>query len=98
MIDIKNDELEAVRMILKKNLSTYKYEARVFGSRVTGNAKKFSDLDIAIVAKGKIPPEIFERIKDDCSASSLPFTVDIVDFGTVGDKFKKIIEERFEVI
>jgi uncharacterized protein len=97
MIDVKDSDLGIIKSILKKNLSDYKCEVRAFGSRVTGKAKKFSDLDLAVVKKGKeIPLSVLESIKDELSASNLPFTVDIVDYNSISNKFREIIEERFE--
>nr|WP_301273864.1 nucleotidyltransferase domain-containing protein [Acetobacter cerevisiae] len=54
-------------------------EVRVFGSRVTGKAKSFSDLDLAIMGDEPLPLETRARLEDAFSESELPWKVDILD-------------------
>jgi predicted nucleotidyltransferase len=51
MIDVSDDELKIIKEILQNHGKSY--EVRVFGSRYKGNAKKTSDLDLAIIEKRK---------------------------------------------
>lgn len=70
-----------------------------FGSRVHGkNLKKYSDLDLALVSNTSIDIDMLSQLKSQFSASDLPFKVDVVDFFSVSDEFKKIIEESYERI
>ena len=94
MIDVSEDELEIVKKIIKKHLPSC--EVRVFGSRVMGTAKKYSDLDIAIVTEKNIPEDILYSLKEDFGRSDLPFRVDVLDWHMISDKFKKIIIARYE--
>ena len=48
-IDIKPIELDIVRTILARHVP--EREVRAFGSRVSGPAKKFSDLDLAVMGE-----------------------------------------------
>ena len=52
MIDLPPDQLEQVREIVRRHLR--QGEVFAFGSRVSGNAKKFSDLDLMIKANGSL--------------------------------------------
>ena len=47
MIDLPPQHLETIRAILRRYLP--ECEVRAFGSRVTGPAKSYSDLDLAVV-------------------------------------------------
>jgi uncharacterized protein len=47
MIDITDKNLNIVKKILAKHVPNY--EVWAFGSRVSGKAKKFSDLDLVII-------------------------------------------------
>ncbi|MBN1961981.1 MAG: nucleotidyltransferase domain-containing protein [Deltaproteobacteria bacterium] len=63
----------------------------VFGSRATGQASKFSDLDILILGKESINIKNLSALERDFSESSLPFRVDIVDAHRVSASFLKTI-------
>jgi predicted nucleotidyltransferase len=47
MIDLNPDQLEEVKAILRRLVP--ECEVRVFGSRIPGRARSFSDLDIAVL-------------------------------------------------
>ena len=65
---------------------------RVFGSRATGRAKPRSDLDLAIDAGRPLTLPEMANLSDAFEESDLPFRVDIVDFATLSDSFREIIE------
>ena len=47
MIDLAPDQLAIVRRLLAAHVP--ECEARAFGSRVTGNAKPYSDMDLSLI-------------------------------------------------
>lgn len=96
MIDLAPRYLGIIREILKKHIPDY--EVRIFGSRVNQTAKKYSDLDLTIVGKTKLPKKILYLLRDEFEESDLPFRVEIMDWHTVSDDFKKIIEKQYEII
>ncbi len=96
MIDLEKSLLDQVKQILNTNVPQYK--ALVFGSRVHGNAGKFSDIDIALIGPQKIDWREIESLKDAFSESDLPVIVDIVDFNSAPESFKLIINKNYEVI
>ena len=75
MIDVTPHHLDIVHCILGKYLP--ECEARVFGSRYTGTAKLYSDLDIAFVGHEKLDWRLLADIKEEFQESELPFRVDI---------------------
>jgi type I restriction enzyme S subunit len=94
MIDLPEDHLRTVSGILAAHVPGV--EARVFGSRVAGNATDFSDLDIALL--GRVGPEQLTAVKDAFAESDLPFMVDVVTWASISGEFRKLIEERYEVL
>lgn len=74
-------------------MSPYPYTFYVFGSRVKGNVKKFSDLDLCF--KDKIPSYVITEIETQFIESDLPFSVELVDWNQCSDDFKKIIKKDF---
>ncbi|MEA3307659.1 MAG: nucleotidyltransferase domain-containing protein [Elusimicrobiota bacterium] len=96
MIDAKNEHIEIIKSILQKHIP--QCEIRVFGSRVTLTAKSYSDLDLAVMGKEKLPNEILYALKESFEESDLPFRVDVLDWNNISENFKKIIESKYEVL
>ncbi len=90
------EELTEVKRILQVHVPTFPVWA--FGSRVTGNCRKFSDLDIAVITKEPLSLSCMADLQDAFSESDLVFKVDVVDWATTSDAFRKIIEEQKIVI
>ncbi|MDF1583102.1 MAG: nucleotidyltransferase domain-containing protein [Methyloprofundus sp.] len=87
---VKPEEWKEINQILK----TYAplYEVWAFGSRVTGKAKQFSDLDLAIITQQSLPLSEYAIIKEAFDESDLPFKVDIVDWAATSINFQEIIK------
>jgi len=88
-IDIKPGELEIVRAILARRVPDR--EVRAFGSRVSGPAKKFSDLDLAIMGETPLASSVLSDLEEDFRESDLPFKVDLVDWASTKEHFRQII-------
>jgi predicted nucleotidyltransferase len=52
---------------------------RVFGSRATGRARPFSDLDLLFVQPARLTWEQRADLRERFEASELPFRVDVVE-------------------
>ena len=90
MVDLKPHELEVVRNILNRFVP--EAEIIVFGSRIHGTAKPWSDLDLAIKAKSALDWKLLEDIKEAFQESELPFRVDVLDWNDITEMFRKVIE------
>jgi len=51
----------------------------IFGSRATGTATAFSDLDLLVDGPAPLPLEVLSRLELLLSESDLPYRVDIVE-------------------
>ena len=89
MIDLPADQLEQVREIVRQHVQGG--EVFAFCSRVSGKAKKFSDLDLMIKADGSLPWRTLAELRESFEASDLPITVDVVDWGTCTAQFRSIV-------
>lgn len=96
MIDLDPKYLLIVNNILKAYVP--ECEVRAFGSRVTGRAKKYSDLDIVIIGKEAFDRKILYKLQDEFAESDLPFRVEILDWQVIPENFRRIINEKYEVI
>ena len=87
--DLNNSEKE-IRNIIFQFLDPKEYQVFIFGSRVTGKSKKYSDYDIGILGKKTVSWSKVVLIEEALEKSDLPYKVDIVDFSLVSSKFKKV--------
>jgi predicted nucleotidyltransferase len=74
--------------ILRKYLSG-EYQIFLFGSFVKGNALPSSDIDIGILGKEKIPWSIMTKILEEIDSIKTLRKIDLVDFFTKEETFKK---------
>ena len=95
-LEIKNAELEIVRAILARHVPDR--EVRAFGSRVSGPAKKFSDLDLAVMGETPLSSAVLADLEEEFRESDLPFKVDVVDWATTKENFRRIIEREYVVV
>ncbi|MEJ5117182.1 nucleotidyltransferase domain-containing protein [Gluconobacter cerinus] len=95
-IDITPEERAIVLRILNDIVPNR--EVRVFGSRVTGNAKPFSDLDLAIMGDEPLPLETRARLEEAFSESDLPWKVDVLDWAQVDAGFQKIVDRNHLIL
>ena len=96
LIDIRPDHWEIVQRILQEHVPNL--EVWAFGSRAKWNAKAFSDLDLAIITDEPLPLDTSAALNEAFSESDLPWKVDVVDWASVGNGFKKVIERDKVVV
>jgi predicted nucleotidyltransferase len=92
MIDITAEQKQVIVGIIRQFAPGV--EIRVFGSRFTGTAKPYSDLDLALAGKDKLDIRLIARIKEAFEESPLPFRVDVLDWNAITVEFRKVIEEK----
>ena len=86
---------EAEYQFVKKTLNTLLPEAKlyVFGSRSTGTAKQYSDLDLLIDSDKELPLSLLSELREIFTESNLPFKVDIVDKHRITEEFLEKIKK-----
>ena len=72
-------EVHAVRSIVEQVIPGAR--VCVFGSRATGRARPFSDLDLLVVQPARLSWQQRADLRDRFEASDLPFRVDVVEAG-----------------
>ena len=90
MLDVSPAELGIVRAILRKHVPDH--EVWAFGSRIKGTARRYSDLDLAIMTDQPLPIATIGAMQEGFSESDLPFRVDILDWATTQDSFRRVVE------
>ena len=91
LIDVSEKNFNIVKTILKTYVPHY--EVWAFGSRVKGKVKTYSDLDLAVITDKPLSFQVHGDLLEAFSESDLPWKVDIVDWATTSESFRKIIEQ-----
>jgi len=91
MLDISPEHLETVKTILSKFVPNC--EVRAFGSRCSGTAKKYSDLDLCVCGSEKLDWKRLANLRDALMESALPFRVDVMDYHTMPVHFRENIDD-----
>ena len=89
-LSIMPSHLAMVRVILSTHVPTH--EVWAFGSRVTGSAKEFSDLDLVVIGEKPLSIAVHANLMDEFSESDLPYKVDVIDWATTDAAFRQIIQ------
>lgn len=89
MIDLAPDHLAIVQQVLAAQLPQTPVYA--FGSRVTGKAKKFSDLDLMVRSDHRIEWRELTHVRQAFEESDLPIVVDVVDWNACSDMFRALV-------
>jgi predicted nucleotidyltransferase len=89
-LDLPADHKRLVLNILRTHLPPAT-KAWVFGSRVTGRARRYSDLDLAIDAGRRMTLDETAILAEAFSDSDLPYKVDLIDWQNIDDRWRQVI-------
>lgn len=95
-IDIRPDHWLIVQSVLHRHVP--QHEVWAFGSRAKWTAKEYSELDLAVITDKPLSLDVIAGLSDDFSESDLPYNVDVVDWATTSESFRKIIERDKVVV
>lgn len=73
-------DLELVRRIIRAHLADKGVRVQLFGSRARGDARTWSDIDIAVQAEPVLPAGILSSLREALEESSCLLNVDVVDW------------------
>jgi predicted nucleotidyltransferase len=89
-IDLLADHRRLVLNVLRAHLPA-SIKAWVFGSRTTGRARRYSDLDLAIDAGRLLTLDEIARLTEAFTDCDLPYRVDVVDWHDIDDRWRQMI-------
>ena len=89
-LDLEDRHLAMVRAILDAHVPGC--EVWVYGSRATGAAKPYSDLDLVIVGKAPLSVRSLALLENAFEESDLPFRVDVADWASLSESFRAVVE------
>jgi predicted nucleotidyltransferase len=94
-LDLTSEQYEILRTLLQRHLPDATVLA--YGSRVSGKARRYSDLDVVVLA----PPSVNTRLnafKEALDESNLPFLVDVHLWDELPPSFREQIKNRYVVV
>lgn len=91
MKGVSEEELKIIENILEPFKDKYGFFA--YGSRVKGNFRELSDLDIMVKGKEPININDKEELKEKFDNSNLSYVVNLVDYFSLTESFYNIIKE-----
>jgi len=73
-------------------------EVRVFGSRITGKAVKYSDLDLVVLGSERLPQKQYYQLQQAFQDSDLSIRVDVLDWYRLSPEFRGNINKSYEIL
>ncbi len=96
IIDAPTKDLRSIKALIHRHCPNAR--VLVFGSRIKGNARPYSDLDIAIDNGQKLPIDVLFALKDALEESDLSYTVDCLDLHAISPDFQKLILQEYSLL
>ena len=91
------DPMDAARFaasVIRRHVADSAYRVFLFGSRATGSARDRSDIDIGIEGPAPVPWAALAAIQDELEEAPTLYTIEVVDFARVPEKFRRVAERR----
>ncbi len=96
MIDLAPEQLILVQQLLRDQVP--ECEVRIFGSRITENAKPYSDLDLVLLGPSRLSLVRLASLREAFAECELPIRVDIIDWHAISENFRNIISAQYEIL
>ncbi len=88
------DDLAQVRRVVVDKLGGFPARIFLFGSRARGDARRASDIDIALEAETPLPIELLSEIRDALDESEILPRVDVVDLVRASAEFRRRVHQE----
>jgi predicted nucleotidyltransferase len=80
--------------VVRRHVPDPAYRIFLFGSRADGTAHERSDIDIGVEGPRPVPHEALALIQEELEEAPTLYTVDVVDFARVSEKFRQVARQR----
>ncbi len=89
-----SDAAKFAASIIRRHVPDQAYRVFLFGSRAEGRATDRSDIDIGIEGPAPVPGPALAAIHEELDEAPTLFTIEVVDFTRVPEKFRRIAQRR----
>lgn len=97
MSNIPNEFIQRLKGCVLDILKDEEVKIVLFGSRVRKDGTICSDVDIGLVPKGKVDRNKIVFLREYVEELNIPYKVDIVDFSSACEEFKKEALKEVEI-
>jgi predicted nucleotidyltransferase len=98
-LNLEERHREQIRAILGQHLGGRKgVRVYAYGSRVRGNAHRFSDVDLAIESAQPIGVDLLFALRNAFDGSNLPYSVDVTDLAHATPSFRTSFDRNRELL
>lgn len=84
----------AIEHVLAPMLAHAQAHLKLFGSRARGDARRASDIDLALVGTRSFSPVELAIVRDALENSRIPFRVDLVDYSAAPAALRATIDRE----
>jgi predicted nucleotidyltransferase len=91
---VLTSDLESVKRIVLEQLKAYRAKVYLFGSQATGNARLYSDIDVAILPFQPLPAHTLPEIREKLEESDIVREVDVLDLSEADESFRQRVEKE----
>jgi predicted nucleotidyltransferase len=95
-LDVRRDHLVLIQTVLRAHVPSA--IVRAFGSRVRGESRPTSDLDLCLDHSVPLSFETLAALRDAFAESNLPYKVDVLDWQGLDPVFQSLIQKDSVVI
>ena len=88
---------QIIQRVVAKHVDMKEAYVFLFGSRASGREVRASDYDVGIYQGSPIPFVVFAKIHDELEEYPIPVHVDLVDFATVSEGFKRLALKEVKI-
>jgi predicted nucleotidyltransferase len=91
---ILTSDLESAKNIILTQLKDYQVKVYLFGSQATGQARLYSDIDVAILPLQPLPMLTIPIIREKLEESDIIRTVDVINLSETDKGFRQRVEKE----
>ena len=84
-------DIELAIRIIHAHLAGKNVHVRLFGSRARGDARTWSDIDVAVRSDSPLPPGALSTLREALEESSCLLNVDVVDWNDADAALREFI-------
>lgn len=93
----ENRNQRLAREIVRQLIAPHEARVVLFGSRARGDARTYSDIDLAVFPRGELPPARLSALREAFEESSLLVDVDVVDMRSADPCLAEAVEREGQV-
>lgn len=81
--------LDEARELVLRALEGFPADVYLYGSWARGDARRTSDIDVAVLPKSPIPPSVLAKLRESLEESHIPYPVEVVDLASASSSLRE---------